>query len=43
MQVNTNVLNSSETICALATQPGGAIGLIRVSGSKAIEIVGSIF
>ncbi len=43
MQVNTNVLNSSETICALATQPGGAIGLIRVSGSKAIEIVDSIF
>ncbi len=43
MQVNTNVLNSSETICALATQPGGAIGVIRVSGSKAIEIVDSIF
>ncbi|PIK21286.1 tRNA uridine-5-carboxymethylaminomethyl(34) synthesis GTPase MnmE [Prevotella intermedia] len=43
MQVYNNLLNSSETICALATQPGGAIGVIRVSGSKAIEIVDSIF
>lgn len=33
-----------EPICALATAPGiGAIGLIRVSGEKAIEIVDSIF
>ncbi|WP_061869438.1 tRNA uridine-5-carboxymethylaminomethyl(34) synthesis GTPase MnmE [Prevotella intermedia] len=43
MQAYNNLLNSSETICALATQPGGAIGVIRVSGSKAIEIVDSIF
>ena len=43
MQVYNNLFNSSETICALATQPGGAIGVIRVSGSKAIEIVDSIF
>lgn len=43
MQAYNNLLNSSETICALATQPGGAIGVIRISGSKAIEIVDSIF
>ena len=43
MQAYNNLLYSSETICALATQPGGAIGVIRVSGSKAIEIVDSIF
>lgn len=34
---------NSETICALATQPGGAIGIIRVSGDKAIEITDKIF
>ena len=27
-----------EPICSLATQPGGAIGVIRVSGEKAIEV-----
>lgn len=33
-----------ETIVALATPPGvGAIGVIRVSGSKAIEIVNELF
>lgn len=31
------------TICALATQAGGAIGVIRVSGSRAIAITDSIF
>lgn len=34
---------SNDTICALATQPGGAIGVIRVSGSDCIEIVNKIF
>ena len=43
MQTYNNPLISTETICALATQPGGAIGVIRISGSKAIEIVDSIF
>ena len=38
MQTYNNPLISTETICALATQPGGAIGVIRISGSKAIEI-----
>lgn len=31
------------TICAIATATGGAIGIVRVSGKKAIEIVDSIF
>lgn len=36
--------NHSDTICALATPAGqGAIAVIRVSGSKAIEIVNSVF
>lgn len=43
MQAYNNPLNPSETICAIATQPGGAIGTIRVSGSDAIRIVDSIF
>ena len=33
----------SDTICAIATAPGGAIGVIRVSGPEAIEIVSRIF
>ena len=32
-----------DTICALATPPGGAIAVIRVSGPKAISITDSIF
>ena len=35
-------MNISETICALATAPGGAIGIIRVSGPKALETVSAI-
>jgi len=31
------------TICAISTAQGGAIGIIRVSGPKAINIVNSIF
>ena len=31
------------TIAAIATAPGGAIGIIRVSGTKAIDIVNNIF
>ena len=34
---------SGEPICSLATQPGGAIGVIRVSGEKAIEITDIVF
>lgn len=34
---------NQDTICAIATAPGGAIGIIRVSGSQAIEITSQIF
>src|SRR3712207_1199532 len=34
---------NSETICALATPSGGAIGIIRVSGSEAIRCVDTLF
>lgn len=33
----------NDTICAIATSPGGAIGVIRVSGSDAIYITSKIF
>ncbi|MBQ9559887.1 MAG: tRNA uridine-5-carboxymethylaminomethyl(34) synthesis GTPase MnmE [Bacteroidaceae bacterium] len=32
-----------DTICALATAPGGALGIIRVSGANAHEILSRIF
>lgn len=32
-----------ETICAIATAPGGAIGIIRVSGPEAIALTEKIF
>jgi len=36
--------NTNDTICAIATANGiGAIGLIRVSGNKSLEIVSAIF
>ncbi len=38
-----SILNDHQTICALATASGGAIGIIRVSGSDAITIVDKIF
>ncbi len=33
----------NDTICALATAQGGALGVIRVSGSRAIEITEKMF
>jgi len=35
--------SKSSTICAIATAQGGAIGIIRVSGTDAVSIVNSIF
>ena len=35
--------NSEECICALATPAGGAIGIIRLSGSKAIRLTDKVF
>ena len=32
-----------DTICAIATAPGGALGIIRISGPDAIQITDSIF
>ena len=34
---------NNNTICAIATAPGGAIGIIRISGPKAINIADRIF
>ena len=34
---------SNETICALATAPSGAIGIIRVSGPQSLEVLSSVF
>lgn len=31
------------TICATATAPGGALGIIRISGDKAIQIADTVF
>ena len=33
----------NDTICALATAPGGAIGIIRISGAQSLEILSRIF
>lgn len=35
--------NSEECICALATTAGGAIGIIRLSGSEAIRLTDKVF
>ena len=32
----------SETICALATAPGGALGIVRISGPKAFDAVSAL-
>lgn len=34
---------NQDTICAIATAQGGAIGCIRVSGPEAIDITSRIF
>ena len=34
---------SVDTICALATAPGGALGIIRISGEQSLEILSRIF
>jgi len=37
------MMTSNDTICAIATAWGGAIGIIRVSGGEAISIADKIF
>ncbi len=34
---------SEETIASIATAPGGAIGVIRISGSSALEIAQKVW
>nr|MCR4852563.1 tRNA uridine-5-carboxymethylaminomethyl(34) synthesis GTPase MnmE [Prevotella sp.] len=34
---------NTETICALATASGGALGIIRISGPQSLEILSHIF
>lgn len=36
-------MSHQSTICAIATAPGGAIGIVRVSGEKAISLTERIF
>ena len=38
-----SIINSTDTICALATAPSGAIGIIRISGPQALEILSHVF
>ena len=33
----------NDTICALATAPGGALGIIRISGEHSLEILSRVF
>ena len=37
-----SLTSKEDTICALATAPGGALGIIRVSGPKAFEAVSAL-
>ena len=43
MVLDTISSTATDTITALATQPGGAIGVVRVSGVKAIELTEKVF
>ena len=45
MHRNPNIRNTDNenTICAIATPVGGAIAIIRISGSNAINITDEIF
>ena len=36
-------IDQQDTICAIATAPGGALGIIRVSGPQAIQNTARIF
>ena len=41
--INAKHYHAQDTICAIATAPGGAIGIIRLSGPESIRITESIF
>ena len=36
-------MNHNDTICAFATAPGGALGIIRISGPQSLEILSHVF
>ena len=36
-------MTNTDTICALATAPGGALGIIRISGALSLEILSHVF
>ena len=36
-------MNSNDTICAISTAPGGAVGIVRISGPEAISLADQIF
>ena len=39
-----NIINEFDTIAAISTPMGfGGVGVIRISGDKALEIIGKIF
>ena len=38
-----NILQTEDTICAIATAQGGAIGTIRVAGPEAITLTDRVF
>ncbi len=40
---NDIITHQEDTICALATPSGGAIGIIRISGCRAIELTDKVF
>ena len=37
-----SILNSNDTICAIATATGGAIGIVRLSGANTFSIIRSV-
>ena len=41
--ISQPICMKNETICALATAPGGAIGIIRISGDLSLEILSHLF
>lgn len=41
--MTTMTHTDNSTICAIATPPGGALGIIRISGTRAIEAVDRLF
>ena len=43
MTASEQVTPNNDTICAVATRPGGALGIVRVSGPDSISITDSVF